>query len=204
MNWLSKFWLTGFGDRVGLERPRRPPEGLRHGSAEGLMEDNTCCCGGPASPPGRGMNDKNKPEHLDEDMIRSLASLLNETGLSEIEIEQKGLRVRIARSLAPAVVAAPPVMVASAAAPAAPLDDPSKHPGVVTSPMVGTAYRSAEPGAPPFVDIGSFVKEGQTLLIVEAMKTMNHIPAPHGGTVRSILVENGQPVEYGEPLMIIE
>jgi acetyl-CoA carboxylase biotin carboxyl carrier protein len=152
------------------------------------------------------MSDKDKREQLDEEMIRSLASLLNETGLSEIEIEQKGLRVRVARNVT--VVAAAPMTAAasaaSAVASAASMDDPSEHPGVVASPMVGTAYRSAEPGASPFVDIGSIVKEGQTLLIVEAMKTMNHIPAPHGGTVKSILVENGQPVEYGEPLMIIE
>jgi acetyl-CoA carboxylase biotin carboxyl carrier protein len=152
------------------------------------------------------MSDKEKREQLDEEMIRSLASLLNETGLSEIEIEQKGLRVRVARGVMAVAAAAPAasVVAAPAAAHAPAVDDLSKHPGLVTSPMVGTAYRSAEPGAPPFVDVGAFVNEGQTLLIVEAMKTMNHIPAPHSGTVKSILVENGQPVEYGEPLMIIE
>jgi acetyl-CoA carboxylase biotin carboxyl carrier protein len=151
------------------------------------------------------MNDKSKPEYLDEDMIRSLASLLNETGLSEIEIEQKGMRVRVARGvIASAPAPAPAPLVAPAVALGPGTTDLSKHPGVVASPMVGTAYRAAEPGAAPFVDIGSVVKEGQTLVIIEAMKTMNHIPAPHGGTVKSILVENGQPVEYGEPLMIIE
>lgn len=154
------------------------------------------------------MTDKKKHEAIDEDLIRGLASLLDEIKLSEIEIEQKGIRIRIARTLT--VSAAAPLMHAAhqpapaasgqAAAPVA----PEKHPGTVTSPMVGTAYRAPEPGAPPFVEVGSIVKEGQTLLIVEAMKTMNQIPAPRAGKVTAILVENGQPVEYGEPLMIIE
>ncbi len=153
------------------------------------------------------MNDKKKHEAIDEDLIRGLASLLDETKLSEIEIEQKGIRIRIARSLT--VAAAAPAMHAAhqpALAPepgAAPIA-PEKHPGAVTSPMVGTAYRAPEPGAPPFVEVGSIVKEGQTLLIVEAMKTMNQIPAPRAGKVTVIFVENGQPVEFGEPLMIIE
>jgi acetyl-CoA carboxylase biotin carboxyl carrier protein len=204
MNWLSKFWLTGFGNRVGRWRSRGRLEKLPERASGGLGVKINSCCGEGASPPGSGMSDIKKPEQLDEEMIRSLALLLNETGLNEIEIEQKGIRVRVARGM-PAAVAAPQVIAAAPAIAHAPVvEDLSKHPGMVASPMVGTAYRSAEPGAPPFVDVGSFVKEGQTLVIIEAMKTMNHIPAPHGGTVKTILVENGQPVEYGEPLMIIE
>jgi len=138
-----------------------------------------------------------------EDLIRSLANLLNETGLTEIEIEENNLRVRVAR--APAVLSHALVHAAApAVGVAAPASTPENHPGVVTSPMVGTAYRAPEPGAPSFVEVGSVVREGQTLLIVEAMKTMNQIAAPRAGTVKRILVENGQPVEYGEPLMIIE
>lgn len=154
------------------------------------------------------MNEKKKREPIDEDLIRSLAGLLDETNLTEIEIEQSGLRVRVARSFslnAAHVMAAPdPAPAALPAAAAAASLPPEKHPGAVTSPMVGTAYRAPEPGAPPFVEIGSVVREGQTLLIVEAMKTMNQIPAPKAGKVIAILVENGQPVEFGEPLMIIE
>jgi acetyl-CoA carboxylase biotin carboxyl carrier protein len=145
-----------------------------------------------------------------EDLIRSLANLLNETGLTEIEIEENNLRVRVARSpaalshaLSLAHAATPAVGVAASPAGTGPSSF-ENHPGVVTSPMVGTAYRAPEPGAPPFVEVGSMVREGQTLLIVEAMKTMNQIAAPRAGTVKRILVENGQPVEYGEPLMIIE
>lgn len=145
-----------------------------------------------------------------EDLIRSLANLLNETGLTEIEIEENNLRVRVARNLTmPAHTVPLTYLPAAAAGVPGPAVSPSQsnlenHPGVVTSPMVGTAYRAPEPGAPSFVEVGSVVREGQTLLIVEAMKTMNQIAAPRGGTVKSILVENGQPVEYGEPLMIIE
>ena len=148
------------------------------------------------------MNDKKKQEVVDEGLIRGLAALLDETGLSEIEIEQKGLRVRIARNLTIAAAVAPSL----AAAPAAivPGREPDTHPGTLKSPMVGTAYRAAEPGAAPFVEVGSVVKQGQTVLIIEAMKTMNHIPAPRNGTVTAVFVENGQPVEYGEPLLIIE
>ncbi len=145
---------------------------------------------------------------VDHKLIHELTRLLDETGLTEIEIEQNGQRVRVARG---AVAAAPaPVRVVSAPAPhplaesaAVPLD-PAKHPGVVISPMVGTAYISPEPGAKPFIEVGSKVKAGETLLIIEAMKTMNQIPAPHGGTVIQILFEDGQPVEFGEPLVIIE
>lgn len=153
------------------------------------------------------MSDKKKQEVVDEGLIRGLAALLNETGLSEIEIEQKGMRVRIARNVTIAAVAPPSLASASIAAAAAaivPGRDADTHPGTLKSPMVGTAYRAAEPGAPAFVEAGSVVKQGQTVLIIEAMKTMNHIPAPRSGTVTTVLVENGQPVEYGEPLLIIE
>jgi acetyl-CoA carboxylase biotin carboxyl carrier protein len=146
----------------------------------------------------------------EQDLIRELAKLLDETGLTEIEVEREGLRVRVARqSTTHVVAAAPGAMMAAPAAPVAmavpaEIVDPAKHPGVVTSPMVGTAYRSPEPGAKPFVDIGSLVKAGDTLLVVEAMKVMNQIQAPHAGTVTQILFDDAQPVEYGAPLMIIE
>jgi acetyl-CoA carboxylase biotin carboxyl carrier protein len=153
---------------------------------------------------------------LDKGLIRDLAQLLNETGLTEIEIEKDDLKVRVARHVAaPAgyavgIPAAAPAASgapvsgpgASAAAPSGP--DPANHPGCVKSPMVGTAYRAPEPGAAAFIDIGTRVTQGQTLLIIEAMKTMNHIPAPRSGVVKEILIENGQPVEFGEPLVIIE
>ena len=154
---------------------------------------------------------KDMPPIVDKDLIRELAELLTETGLTEIEVEREGLRVRVARQTVTNVVmggsAHVPSIPATAPAPAtlvAEIADPAKHPGVVNSPMVGTAYRSSEPTAKPFVDIGSVVKAGDTLLIVEAMKTMNQIPAPRAGTVTQILVEDGAPVEYGEPLVIIE
>jgi acetyl-CoA carboxylase biotin carboxyl carrier protein len=149
---------------------------------------------------------------IDRELIHELAGLLEETGLDEIEIEKNGMRVRVARhsavmhvstgpdSTALPVAAMPVPVPIPTPAPA----DPAKHPGAVTSPMVGTAYRAGEPGAKPFVDVGNQVKVGDTLLIVEAMKTMNQIPAPKAGTVTQILFEDGQPVEYGEPLMIIE
>jgi acetyl-CoA carboxylase biotin carboxyl carrier protein len=142
---------------------------------------------------------------LDKDLIRELAKLLDETGLTEIEIERAGLRVRVGRGSAVAQVAvsAAPAATSPFAAPA-PLADLAKHPGAVTSPMVGTAYIGPSPGAKPFVDVGSTVAAGDTLLIVEAMKTMNQIPAPRAGTVTKIMIEDGQPVEFGEPLMIIE
>ena len=143
-------------------------------------------------------------------LIRELALLLDETSLTEIEIEREGLRVRVARNVsiaasvpAAAAVAAAPVL-APAAAPAAVAADFSKHPGAVPSPMVGTAYWASEPGAKPFIEVGSKVSVGQTLLIIEAMKTMNQIPSPRAGTVTQILIEDGQPVEFGEPLVIIE
>jgi acetyl-CoA carboxylase biotin carboxyl carrier protein len=139
----------------------------------------------------------------DEGTIRGLAKLLDETGLTEIEIER--IRIsRAARATSVVAPAAPAAVPAAAAAPAAASSDPAKHPGAVPSPMVGTAYLAPAPGARPFVDVGQTVKAGDTVLIIEAMKTMNQIPAPRGGTVTQILVEDGQPVEFGEPLMIIE
>jgi len=151
----------------------------------------------------------------ERELIRDLALLLDETNLTEIEVERAGLRVRIARNVtvtaSPAYAPVPAVAVAAAApavaaapAPVAAPADISKHPGVVPSPMVGTAYLASEPGARPFIDVGSKVKAGDTLLIIEAMKTMNQIPSPRAGTVTQILVEDGQPVEFGEPLVIVE
>jgi acetyl-CoA carboxylase biotin carboxyl carrier protein len=145
----------------------------------------------------------------DSALIRELALLLDETSLSEIEIERAGLRVRVARNISVAAAVPMPIQhatavaAAPAAAPAA-AADLSKHPGAVPSPMVGTAYWAPEPGAKPFIEVGSKVSVGQTLLIIEAMKTMNQIPSPRAGTVTQILVEDGQPVEFGEPLVIIE
>jgi acetyl-CoA carboxylase biotin carboxyl carrier protein len=146
----------------------------------------------------------------DSALIRELALLLDETSLTEIEIERAGLRVRVARNLGiaaslPALVqgAASAPAAAASAAPAG-AADLSNHPGVVPSPMVGTAYWAPEPGAKPFIEVGAKVSVGQTLLIIEAMKTMNQIPSPRAGTVTQILVEDGQPVEFGEPLVIIE
>ena len=149
----------------------------------------------------------------EQGLIRELAVLLEETGLSEIEVEREGLRVRVSRQMTvhqamPAAAAALAPMAAPAASvqapPAATGMDLSKHPGALKSPMVGTAYLAAQPGDPPFVEVGSKVAQGQTILIIEAMKTMNHIPAPKAGVVTAILVGNGQPVEFGEPLAIIE
>ncbi len=142
----------------------------------------------------------------DSELIRELATLLDETNLTEIEIERSGLRVRVARNVSVAAIAPAIAQVAAPAAVAAPGagSDVSKHPGLVPSPMVGTAYCASEPGAKPFIDIGSRVKVGDTLMIIEAMKTMNQIPSPKAGTVTQILVEDGQPVEFGEPLVIIE
>ena len=141
---------------------------------------------------------------IDKELIRELAKLLDETGLTEIEFERDGLRVRVGRGGAVTHVAAPAAAAPIAAQAIAVPIDPAKHAGAVTSPMVGTAYRGAAPGAAPFVDLGSKVVAGETLLIIEAMKTMNQIPAPRSGTVTQILIEDGQPVEFGEPLVIIE
>lgn len=148
-----------------------------------------------------------KSPSIDQDAIRTLAALLDETGLTEIAIEQDGASIRVARYAVPAAARPRAVelpAVVPTAAPAVAAIDPSQHPGLVASPMVGTAYRGPEPGARPFVDVGAAVKAGETLLIIEAMKTMNQIPSPRSGTIIQILVEDGQPVEYGEPLMIIE
>jgi acetyl-CoA carboxylase biotin carboxyl carrier protein len=146
------------------------------------------------------------PDKSAEDIVRALATLLDETGLSEIEIEEGGRRVRVVRPVMGATylasAAITPPIIATAAGVSAAL--PADNPGVVLSPMVGSAYRAPEPGARPFVDIGSRVKVGDTLLIIEAMKTLNQIPAPRAGTVTQILFEDGQPVEFGEPLLIIE
>ena len=144
----------------------------------------------------------------DSALIRELALLLDETNLTEIEIERAGLRVRVVRNVS--IAASVPAGYQAAAAPAsagvtpAAVADLAKHPGVVPSPMVGTAYWASEPGAKPFIEVGTKVPVGQTLLIIEAMKTMNQIPSPRAGTVTQILVEDGQPVEFGEPLVIIE
>lgn len=149
----------------------------------------------------------------DSQVIKDLAELLNTTGLTEIEIESGGMRIKVARSggqttaYVPAPVNAPqaaPAEAPSEAAGEAAPEDPAIHPGAVKSPMVGTAYLSPEPGAAAFIKVGDMVSEGQTLLIVEAMKTMNPITAPRAGKVTRIIVQNEQPVEFDQPLVIIE
>lgn len=157
-----------------------------------------------------------KKNGIDKELIRDLANILNDTDLSEIEVEQDDLRIRVSRSAPPATVyaAAPQYAPAPAAAPAAPAAAPAaagapaapaRNPAnTVTSPMVGTVYLSPAPGARAFVEVGATVKEGQTILIVEAMKTMNQIPAPKSGKVTEIIVNDAQPVEYGEALVVIE
>ncbi len=157
---------------------------------------------------------RTKPGSFDKQLIRELADLLEETGLTEIEVEQDGKRVRVARGVnltttlttdsAPRDSRELPARPAANNRPAPRSEETVVHPGTVTSPMVGTAYRSPEPGAPPFVEVGTRVAAGQTIFIIEAMKTMNQIPSPRAGTVIAILVEDGQPVEYGEPLAVIE
>jgi len=148
---------------------------------------------------------------IDTALIRELAGLLDETGLTEIEVEQSGFRVRVSRAGSGVSVQLPPAAAVataspgpSAAPPASQGPDPARHPGVLKSPMVGTAYRSPAPDASPFVEVGSEVRQGQTVLIIEAMKTMNQIVAPRAGKVTDILVADGQPVEYDEPLLVIE
>lgn len=146
--------------------------------------------------------------------IKALAEILNTNELTEISVkrdyaEDDSLDVRVVKqaNVVTMTQAAPAMMAAPAAAPmaaAAQNEDPAQHPGALTSPMVGTAYLAAEPGATPFVTVGAQVTEGQTVLIIEAMKTMNHIPAPRAGTVKRILFEDGSPVEFGAPLLIIE
>jgi acetyl-CoA carboxylase biotin carboxyl carrier protein len=144
---------------------------------------------------------------IDHEAIRELAKLLDETGLTEIAVERGGVSIRVARHSGGGLgraraesAATGPAGVVSTPLPI----DPAQHPGVVASPMVGTAYLAPEPGARPFVEVGTAVKTGEPLMIIEAMKTMNQIPAPRPGTVIQILVDDGQPVEYGQPLMIIE
>jgi acetyl-CoA carboxylase biotin carboxyl carrier protein len=147
-----------------------------------------------------------KKTAIDHDVIRDLAKLLDETGLTEIEFEREGTSIRVARNIGAPAARSRPAEIAAAAppVPAAAPPDPSQHPGVITSPMVGTAYLGPAPGARPFVDVGIQVKAGDPLLIIEAMKTMNQIPAPRSGTVVQVLVADGQPVEYGQPLVIVE
>ena len=158
---------------------------------------------------------KNSPD-ADVAFIAALAELLNKNALTELSVkreyaENDSLDVRVVKQATIVQMAAPPPQMQMASAPpaaaalvAAEPEDPAQHPGAVTSPMVGTIYLSAEPGAAAFVQIGSVVTEGQTVLIIEAMKTMNHIPAPRAGSVKRILVSDGNAVEYGAPLLIIE
>ncbi|SIP98729.1 biotin carboxyl carrier protein [Rhizobium sp. RU20A] len=156
-----------------------------------------------------------KKSGIDQALIRDLANILKDTDLTEIEVEQEDLRIRVSRTItaapAPAYYAAAPAAAAPAAVPpaavsvaeaAAPSARNNKN--AVTAPMVGTAYLSPAPGARAFIEVGATVKEGQTILIIEAMKTMNQIPAPRSGKVTEILVQDASPVEYGEPLLIIE
>jgi acetyl-CoA carboxylase biotin carboxyl carrier protein len=161
------------------------------------------------------MSDKkgsDEPMRIDTDLIRQLADMLTENDLSEIEVEDSERRIVVKRKLAPAqaVYAAPApaaVTAAPAAAPtsvAAPADNPAGHPGTVKSPMVGTVYLAAEPGAAPFAAVGAQVNAGDTLLIIEAMKVMNPITAPKAGTLKQILVQDAQPVEFDQPLVIVE
>ena len=156
-----------------------------------------------------------KKPGIDQSLIRDLANILKETDLTEIEVEQEDLRVRVSRAMtqahyqaavpAPQPTAAPAASAATPAAAdaAAEAEAAAQAKNAVASPMVGTAYLAPSPGARPFVEVGQSVKEGQTILIIEAMKTMNQIPAPRSGTVSAILIEDGQPVEYGEPLIAI-
>lgn len=159
------------------------------------------------------------PHDGDVAFVKALAEVLKDNDLTELEVtreygEADSLNVRVSKQVnvvqqatvaaAPAPVAAAPAADAPVATAASDDADPAQHPGAVTSPMVGTCYMQAEPGTPPFVAVGDQVSEGQTLMIIEAMKTMNHIPAPKAGTVKRVLVEDGSPVEFGAPLMIVE
>ena len=159
------------------------------------------------------MSEENKKNmHVDIELVRQLAAVLDETNLTEIEVEDGDRKVRVARKVsaapvayaAPAPVAAAPLAAAPASMPSGPTSITPAHENAVKSPMVGTAYLAAEPGAKPFIAVGSQVKAGDTLVIVEAMKVMNPIAAPHGGTVKAILIENGQPVEFDQPLVVVE
>jgi acetyl-CoA carboxylase biotin carboxyl carrier protein len=147
-------------------------------------------------------------DRIDHDAVRQLALILTETGLTEIEVEGKDGRIRVVRAPAQVVQAtlsaAPPVLPAGAAPPTVVPPDDALHPGAVLSPMVGIAYLSPDPSAPMFVNVGQTVVAGQTLLLIEAMKTFNQIKAPKAGTVTAILVQSGAPVEYGEALIVLE
>jgi acetyl-CoA carboxylase biotin carboxyl carrier protein len=157
------------------------------------------------APPTRGPA---KPTNPELDLIRNLASILNETGLSEIELDQKGTRVRVSKQVTAYATVAQPAAAAPAAvavaAPSVAKGPDADHAGTVKSPMVGTIYMAAAPGSPDFISLGATVKQGQTLVIIEAMKTMNQIPSPTSGKVTRIFVGNGDPVEYGAPLVTIE
>jgi acetyl-CoA carboxylase biotin carboxyl carrier protein len=149
------------------------------------------------------------PASPELDLIRSLASILNETGLSEIELDQKGTRFRVSKTMTAYATVAAPAHSAPAPAAAAPVASAARapdaeHAGTVKSPMVGTIYLAPAPGSPNFIEVGAQVKQGQTLVIIEAMKTMNQIPSPASGKVTRILVDNGDPVEFGSPLVTIE
>jgi acetyl-CoA carboxylase biotin carboxyl carrier protein len=156
------------------------------------------------------MSEQNEPMRVDTEMVKTLARMLDENELSEIEVEDNGRRIVVKRKLSsgPVAYAPPPAAAAPApaptAGPAAAEASPATHPGAVKSPMVGTAYLSAEPGSDPFMAVGKRVNEGDTLVIIEAMKVMNPIPAPRSGVVKQILIQNAQPVEYEQPLAIIE
>lgn len=155
---------------------------------------------------------KASADPIDARLVRTLADILTETGLSEIEVERDGLKIRVARALTAAAPAVAHTAYVPAPAPAAPAESPSAPASAeravsgdaVKSPMVGTVYMQPQPDAPPFIKVGDTVQAGQTMLIIEAMKTMNPIPAPRSGRVVEILVEDGQPVEFGEPLIVIE
>jgi acetyl-CoA carboxylase biotin carboxyl carrier protein len=165
-------------------------------------------------PVSKDMSNKSQP--IDPDFVREIAALISQTDLTEIEVEKGDLRIRVARQVtvqaapmqqfvsAPAAPAPAPVAVAAAPAAAAAAVNLSAHPGAVRSPMVGTAYRRPSPGANPFIEVGTVVKAGEKILLVEAMKTFNEIVAPRAGTITHILIEDGQPVEYGETLVVIE
>jgi acetyl-CoA carboxylase biotin carboxyl carrier protein len=155
------------------------------------------------------MSEDNEPMRVDTEMVKTLARMLDENGLSEIEVEDDGRRIVVKRKLSSAPVAyapAPAPAAAAAPAPAAPAAEanPANHPGAVKSPMVGTVYLSAEPGAAAFIAVGKRINEGDTLVIIEAMKVMNPIPSPKSGVIKQILIQNAQPVEYEQPLAIIE
>lgn len=153
-----------------------------------------------------------KKTGIDKSLIRELANILNETDLTEIEVEQEDMRIRVSRERAPQYIQAPvpvaqPAFAATAPATASVAATPTttRDPAnVVTAPMVGTCYMAPAPGARPFIEVGATVKEGQTLLIIEAMKTMNQIPSPRSGVVKEILVDDGRPVEYGEAMIVLE